>query len=390
MEKDIQSFVGALSSVLDNRTFIRMTMGHYKGSEKDLKKIIVKPIIIKKGARLSFTYRYQRKDIVKNYPYGEALDMITQMLGNDFHAAALFSTENDWQLNSNKGKYSLVKSPPSELKPPILSHDKQKKRLIQSEGKKYLYDLRITNEKGTVYKNAQDKYRQINRYIETLRKPLEKFSNRQQISVVDMGAGKGYLTFALYDYLTNEMKMDATVTGIEYRQELVDLCNDIARGSQFKGLSFRQGTIEDSKIVTVDILIALHACDTATDEAIYKGITTGAELIVVAPCCHHQIRQEMEKTRVKNDLAFLLKYGIFLERQAEMVTDGIRALVLEYFGYSTRVFEFISDAHTPKNVLVVGTKNKNITLHSQKILQQLQAIKEYFGIGIFYLEKLLG
>jgi hypothetical protein len=138
------------------------------------------------------------------------------------------------------------------------------------------------------------------------------------------------------------------------------------------------------------LLIALHACDTATDDAIYKGITSGAELIVVAPCCHKQIRREIEKGKASNELDFLTKYGIFLERQSEMVTDGIRALILEYYGYKTKVFEFISDAHTPKNVLVVGTKVKEGSADKAAILARIKETKQYFGIGYHHLEKLFG
>jgi len=136
-------------------------------------------------------------------------------------------------------------------------------------------------------------------------------------------------------------------------------------------------------------LIALHACDIATDDAIYKGIIANAKLIVVAPCCHKQIRREMEKNKVTNELSFLTKYGIFMERQAEMVTDGIRALVLEYFGYRTKVFEFISDAHTPKNVLVVGIKMKDKSTKSKKeVLQKIKETKAFFGIAYHHLERL--
>lgn len=389
MDKNITALISALGESLDGNTFIKLNMGNYTGVTPDLKKIIIQPIVIKKGARLSFTYRYKTKDIAKNYPYDEALELITQLLGNDFHAAVLITLANDWQLSSNKGKYFLLKSKSSQQTAPTLTHDRQKKRPLSSKGKKYLHDLKITNENGDVYKNAQDKYRQINRYIETLSKPLKKFDSQSTINIVDMGAGKGYLTFALYDYLRNELNLNASITGVEYRQELVDLCNQIAKNAQFDQLSFQQGTIEDYETRALDVLIALHACDTATDEAIFKGITSDAELIVVAPCCHHQIRQEIEKSKPKNELNFLLKYGIFLERQAEMVTDGIRALILEYYGYSTKVFEFISDAHTPKNVLVIGTKNKKLPIHPVAILDQIKEIKEYFGIDYHHLEKLM-
>jgi len=210
-----------------------------------------------------------------------------------------------------------------------------------------------------------------------------------------MGSGKGYLTFALYDYLHQQLNLKAKVTGVEFRQDLVNLCNDIAKQANFSQLNFVEGTIEDYKVKEINLLIALHACDTATDDAIFKGIQANAELIVVAPCCHKQIRKAMEKNKVKNDVSFLTKHGIFLERQAEMVTDGIRALILEYYGYKTKVFEFISDAHTPKNVLVVGVKKaQNLKPKAQseertKILLKIKETKAYFGIDYHHLEKLL-
>jgi hypothetical protein len=205
-----------------------------------------------------------------------------------------------------------------------------------------------------------------------------------------MGSGKGYLTFALYDYLTNVLKLKAEVTGVEFRPELVELCNKIAGNTGFNQLRFEQGTIEKFDTKEIDILIALHACDTATDEAIFKGISAGAGLIVVAPCCHKQIRRQVESGKKGNDLDFLTKYGIFLERQCEMVTDGIRALILEYFGYKTKVFEFISDAHTPKNVMVVGIKNQKPQPKDERILKKIKESKTFFGIEYHHLEKLMG
>jgi hypothetical protein len=154
-------------------------------------------------------------------------------------------------------------------------------------------------------------------------------------------------------------------------------------------LEFVQGSIEDYTIQSLDLLIALHACDTATDDAIFKGVQAGAKLIVVAPCCHKQIRREMERQKIRNDISFLTKYGIFQERQAEMVTDGIRALILEYCGYKTKIFEFISDVHTPKNVLIVGTKGKVTEKRKKDVLSELKDIKSYFGIGYHHLERLM-
>ncbi len=171
-----------------------------------------------------------------------------------------------------------------------------------------------------------------------------------------MGAGKGYLTFAVADYLANTLHSEAETVGVELRPDMVQLCNATAGKAGLGHLSFAEGSIDGYDSAGTSVLIALHACDTATDDAIAKGIAADAELIVVAPCCHKQIRREIETANAPTPLDYLLRHGIFVERQAEMVTDGIRALILEYFGYSTKVFEFISDQHTPKNVLIVGQR----------------------------------
>ncbi|MGN6486935.1 MAG: methyltransferase, partial [Devosia sp.] len=176
--------------------------------------------------------------------------------------------------------------------------------------------------------------------------------------------------------------------GVEFRDELVRLCNEIARQSQLDHLSFAAGSIEHFDSTGADVLIALHACDTATDDAIAKGIAAEAELIVVAPCCHKQIRREMETANHPTDLDFVTRHGIFMEREAEMVTDAMRAMILEYFGYSTRVFEFIGTEHTPKNVLIVGQKTRRSRDASQ--LRKFKDAKTYFGIRKHYLEDAVG
>jgi len=200
-----------------------------------------------------------------------------------------------------------------------------------------------------------------------------------------MGSGKGYLTFALYDFITNIMQKNITMTGVELRPDLVDTCNNIARKSGFENLSFIQGTIKDAPLNNIDILIALHACDTATDDAIYSGITSNASLIVCAPCCHKQIRREFDVPAPLNNVT---KYGILKERQAEIITDTIRALLLEASGYKTNVFEFISTEHTPKNVMIVGEKTSERP-DDKRILDDITSIKKIYGIGNHYLETLL-
>ena len=391
MNEKITGFIEACENSISDLTFVKLSLGNYKGSEENLKNIYLKRILIKGEEKLSFTYRYKTRDIVKNYPIPEGIGKVRDFLEQDFYVATLYTTAFDLAYeNLHNKKFIMKRNNPTNILVPLPDHDRTKKRLISTSEKPYLTELKITDENGKVLVNAQDKYKQINHYIEILSSLLKEIPASETVKVVDMGSGKGYLTFALYDYLTNVLKIDNEVIGVEFRQELVDLCNKIAANTGFTKLGFQQGTIESFDSTGTNVLIALHACDTATDDAIFKGISANADLIVVAPCCHKQIRRQLEANKTSNDLNFLTKYGIFLERQAEMVTDGIRALILEYFGYKTKVFEFISDAHTPKNVMIVGIRNPKSTLEDKHILQKIKDAKAYFGIEYHHLEKIMG
>ena len=390
ISEKVQEFVTTLAQTISSQTFVSLSLGNYKGSEENLKNLYAKKILIKKEEKLSFTYRYKTRDIVKNFPVEEGIIQIGNFLTNGFRVSTLFSTEFDLLFEiQNNDKVILKKKAATSKATPSLDHDKNKKRLISAQNKSYLTDLNITDQEGNVFKNAQDKYKQINHYVEILSSLIKEIPTEGKLKVVDMGSGKGYLTFALYDYLQNVLNLKPEVTGVEFREDLVTLCNKIAGDASFTNLNFVEGTIESYESAGTDILIALHACDTATDDAIFKGIKADAELIVVAPCCHKQIRREIEKHKAHNDVDFLTRYGIFLERQAEMVTDGIRALILEYAGYKTKVFEFISDAHTPKNVMIVGIKNHKTPADKDQILKKIKDAKTYFGIEYHHLERML-
>jgi len=386
-----QDYISALKLSLHENTFVKFSLGKYKGTTENLKNCYVKKIQIKHEDKLSVTYRYQTKDIVKNYSIEEGISLINDFLEhNDFRQSTLFTVEFnlafEHQFNNN---ISIKKTQATQTQLLPLQHNVEKKRLIIAEGSTYLHQLKITDEKGHVIHSAQDKYKQINHYIDILSPLIKSLPQKDLLSVVDMGSGKGYLTFALYDYLMNALKLKSVVTGVEYRKDMVELCNDIAKKSSFNDLHFVQGSIKDFDVKETNVLIALHACDTATDDAIFKGITTHADLIVVAPCCHKQIRRELEKYKTKNNLDFLIKHGIFLERHAEMLTDGLRSLILEYCGYATKVFEFISGEHTAKNVMIVAEKKTKTSEQKLEILSKIKEAKLYFGIESHYLEKLM-
>ena len=215
-----------------------------------------------------------------------------ELLENKFYQGDLFCTNENWHLFINKkGNAKLKKEELSITKPVQFNHDKTKSRYISTLNNIYLKELGILTADWKIKKNKEDKYRQINKYIEIIDGIIKSSDLASINNIVDMGSGKGYLTFALYDYLYSVLKINPHITGVEFRKELVDSCNKIAKKSGFTNLLFKEGTIESTQLPEFDLLIALHACDTATDEAIYRGIKTNSKVIVCAPCCHKQIRK---------------------------------------------------------------------------------------------------
>ena len=388
MSNQLQSFLQKISEGFNQDQLIKITLGNKREKTADLKNVFIKPVKIKNAAKLSFTYRNPTQDIFKNYDVKESLILIEKMLQTEFFNADLFTAANDIHLSIDKSEAVKIITKPATLviKTDAQLHDKQKNRVVDSITAVYLKELGITTAEGVVKKDMQDKFKQINRYVEIIEGIIKDIDFGNSITVADMGSGKGYLTFALYDYLTNTLKKEAAITGIELRDDLVKKCNHIANNAGYGKLKFEKGTIQDAAIPTIDMLIALHACDTATDDAIYKGIQANAKVIICAPCCHKQIRKQMAP---ENELKNITKHGILLERQAEIVTDSIRALILEAHGYKTKVFEFIATEHTPKNVLIVGTKiNRNET-EKQESLDKVAGLKKLFNIKNHYLETLL-
>lgn len=365
-------------------TFIKLTIVDKRHKKQEINKVIIKLAMLKKGLHLSFVYRHTTKDVTKNYAVDEGLQLIEYLLSKDFKQALLLTTKEDVHYTAT-GKTKITINKASITQAPSLTHDKEKRRLISTDGNVYLKELGVTTAEGKVKKDMQDKYRQINKYIEILDGSIKELKNEKALHIVDMGAGKGYLTFSLYDYLTKTLNIDTTVTGVELRPNLIEVCNAIAQKADFKQLQFVEGRIESVELPYFDVLVALHACNTATDDAIYRGIISKAKLIVCSPCCHKQIRQEISKD---NTLNAITKHGILKERQAEIVTDAIRALYLEAYGYKTQVFEFIATEHTPKNIIITALKVKEVEEPNPEKLEEIAKLKALLGVKNHYLDTL--
>jgi SAM-dependent methyltransferase len=384
----LDQFLAALETAIADGTLVRLALRNPFGPDETPKSVDVKPVTIRGELKLGFTLHHQTRDLIQNHPPAGAFGQLKKALTQDFRQGFLYTTGFDLLYDTQGKLPRLTRSAASSKGAATLEHDRAKARLIPAAGKPYLAALGVTDAEGNVLKNSGDKFRQINRYVEILAPLLKAIPPERMRRILDMGAGKGYLTFAVADYVANTLGRETDIVGVEFRDELVKLCNEIAQQSRLENLSFAAGSIENFDSTGADVLIALHACDTATDDAIAKGIAAESELIVVAPCCHKQIRREMETANHATDLDFVTRHGIFMEREAEMVTDAMRAMILEYYGYSTKVFEFISDVHTPKNVLIVGQKTKRGRDAGQ--LKKLKDAKAYFGIRRHYLEDALG
>ncbi|MDQ3178945.1 MAG: SAM-dependent methyltransferase, partial [Acidobacteriota bacterium] len=341
----------------------------------------------KRGRRLFFLYRHDTRDTAKNYDFTEGVKIIRQVLGVDFFSGHLFTTENDFQLDiGKKGKSRLNIAKPTFKAMPTLEHDREKQFHVNPNSF-YLKALGITTDDGEIRAKQQDKWKQINKFVEILGSLFDKsaLSDKKQLRIVDMGSGKGYLTFATYDYFKNTRGIDVKVIGVDTKEQLVEFGNDVAQASEFHDLQFVHGYIGDYDLADVDILIALHACNTATDDAIFQGVKAEADLIVAAPCCHQEIRPQINAPEM---LRGILRHGVMLEREAETLTDGLRALLLEKSGYSTKLFEFVSTEHTPKNNMIVGTRHFK-EVDTDVLNSQIKAIKKFYGIKQQRLENLL-
>lgn len=383
-------FIAAFREAFTQGRLLKCSLGKVtEHAPEGLKNVYLRPVLLKKGLQIAFNFRYKTRDELKNFELEAAIAQLENLLGAAFLNADLLTPERDFSLQFDKKGEAHFSTKKPSMQTPVqnpVAHDRSKNRLL-SPSAPWLQLLGITNAKGEVLAAHQDKWRQINKYLETIESLLRESPLPKDAHIADMGSGKGYLTFALYDFLENHLGLKPHITGIELRPALVEFCNKTAEKVGFQQLSFIAQDIAEYHPESLDMLIALHACDTATDLALAAGIRQKAKVIVVAPCCHKQIRREMQ---AQNELAPLLRHGILEERQAELVTDGIRALLLEAEGYHTKVFEFISTEHTAKNVMITATKDgRRQQQRRAEALAQISALKAGFGIKQHWLEKLL-
>lgn len=380
-------FLELLRPALRDGAFTKLTLGKYRGADPTLRNLFVRPVTLNAGPSLAFVWRHATRDITKNHSPADATALLEPLIGGDFLDAHLFTPTQTAQLETKPDGTARVKvsrgavAAPAPIPLSPASHDRTKAHLIPAQAG-WLRDLGVTNERGQPREGMADKFRQIQKFAELVSHLLKETglddaslaSRPAPLTVTDMGSGKGYLTFALAALLGAR----AHITGVEARPELVALCNRVAQAHGLaERLRFTAGRIADTALAGCDVLIALHACDTATDDALARGHAAGARLMVVAPCCQHELRPQLTSPPV---LADALRHGIFQERQAEFVTDALRAQLLEWAGYRTKVFEFISTEHTAKNLMIAAIRTREPGAADDATARRIREFATFYGI----------
>ncbi len=416
-------FTAEAAASLTDGTFVRLVLSLPNSPEDAPRKILGRCVMLRSVPHLSLTFRHDTRDTTKNLSLADSATWLREQLRHGFRSALLGTTKADWQLiAAESGPPRLISHKPTRKQVPPREHDHKHAGALNRPADDWLIGLGVLDRDGKLRASMADKHRQINRYLELLthlakecgwiqgasqerasgilpEEPLAAGASApvqdgsrlcrrdagSTFTFADMGCGKGYLTFGAWHLFRRVWKQPVRVIGVEARPELVATTNRLAGQIRADGLEFLAGDIASTNLPKVDALIALHACNTATDDAIRRGIELGAKLIVVAPCCHKELRPQLGRPE---PLAPVLQHGVMEERLAEWLTDGLRALFLEWAGYRTKLMEFVASEHTPKNLMLAAIRERE-PFTDAAARKRIVDLKGWFGIQHHALDCLL-
>ena len=354
----------------------------------DFIKIKVRPVMIRDSLYFQVS-RYTDKQVFhENMTAEDALETLSGWILHDFRQAQIrMQDEMVTVLVSKKGKATVKSKKAACVETQNLEHNRKKQYIIE-EGTAvpFMIDLGVMTESGKIIRTRYDKYRQINRFLEFIEDILPELPTDRTVHIIDFGCGKSYLTFAMYYYLKVLKHYDIRITGLDLKQKVIEDCQALADRYGYDGLQFLCGDIADyNGTDEVDMVVTLHACDTATDYALYKAVKWHASVILSVPCCQHELNRKMQC----ETLSGAFQYGLIKERTAALMTDAMRGQLLEMKGYKTQLLEFIDMEHTPKNILIRGVKSKGLLPKAarKQQMENYQKCRDFFGAELT-LEKL--
>ena len=371
----MEDLIKALDEMLNDK-LIKIVISNKINKENKYNKI---NIFLKENKKKEYYQieKYTDKQVFhENIEKEELRDKLLEFIYNNYKQLNGWSNETTFDMKiSKKGKILLSKKKTNNVKLSNKTHNKEKNYILK-EGTiiKPLIDLGVFTKEGKVANSKYDKYKQINRFIEIIDDEIKK-KDYKELTILDFGCGKSYLTFVLYHYFVEIKKINVKMIGLDLKEDVIKKCNEIAKAYNYENLHFELGDINGFKFNNkVDMVITLHACDTATDYALYNAIKWNAKMIFSVPCCQHELNAQMKS----ENLSILTNYGIIQERVAALMTDSIRGNLLEYMGYKTQLLEFIDIAHSPKNILIRASKNKVSDEKKNRVLNEVDnLIKEF-------------
>ena len=343
------AFAKATELISDQNNFVRAVLsGRRRNMQTEYERIDIRPVQLKDGLRLQLILSEEKQDTTKNI--GIDAEKILELLNGGYANVLVEFTTGSYSLRITKKGEALIHEAKGVFERSV-SHDRTKERLLDASDP-FLIEVGISDHKGSIKPSMQDKYRQVEEFLRILEPALPE--KKEKLSIVDLGCGHAYLTFATHQYL-RKSGIDAHVIGIDVRENSRDRNNAIAKKLGITdSIEFRAEEISETKIESADIAIALHACDTATDDAIAWGVQHGVQLLLIAPCCHHDLQVQIQD--IPEPWPMLTRHGIMRERLGDLLTDSFRTQILKLLGYRVDAIEFVGGEHTPRNLMIRATK----------------------------------
>lgn len=374
----MDNLINAIDKIVEGQVF-KIVVSNKKDKENKYNKININ-FKESKNKKYYQVEKYTDKQVFhENIEIEDLRDHLLDYMENSYKQLAAWSENNTFDLKiSKKGKVFLGKKNANNSNLINKDHNK-KKNYILEEGMiiEPLIDLGVFTKEGKVVKSKYDKYKQINRFVEIIDDEIKK-NDYKELTILDFGCGKSYLTFILYYYFVEIKKINVKMIGLDLKEDVIKKCNEVAKRYKYDNLHFELGDINGYKYNNkVDMVITLHACDTATDYALYNAVKWNAKMIFSVPCCQHELNHQMKP----ENLNILTRYGIVQERVAALMTDAVRGNLLEAVGYKTQLLEFIDIAHSPKNILIRASKSNISKQKIEKSLAEVEKLREEFNFN---------
>jgi SAM-dependent methyltransferase len=380
-------------TILKDENFMKATFsGQHRDPTVPWIKVVIRRVLVRGKEHTQFSYFDAKKDTTKNYRGDETADMLEQLLALEFRNVHLQTAHTTVDITlTNKGKALIHTAKAAHQQSGAnLSHDRQKNVLLTAaDAAPFLKAVGIMAEDGKIKADMQKKFRQINEFLKLVQQTgeLEK-RNTSPLHVVDCGCGNAYLTFAFFYYLNSVLSIPTSLVGIDVNGELLTRHAEKSASLGWPDLTFQTTSIIDFRPLTPpDIVLALHACDTATDEALAQGIQWQSTLIISAPCCQHHLQKQLDHQPAPGPFEAVERHSILKERLGDILTDSFRALILRIMGYQTDVVQFVSSEHTAKNLMIRAVKSLHVG--DPKFVREYQALKDFWHVTP-YLEEVLG